>query len=328
MAEEMIPTPRNSVTACPACESGFATHAFDSAAQMHESREGFSFARCRDCGVLYLSSRPTWEALGHFYPDTYLPYRGEKAWGVFGPLVRFDQTRLDEKRVRAVEKAFRFKNRLRVLDVGCGKPTFLKALKRKQPNAECWGLDFKVSGWAGQKEFKGLNLVEGEVKNAPLSGTFDVITLWHYLEHDAYPLETLRHLQRFAHADTVLLVEVPNALALSHRVFGPRWAGLHTPRHMVIYSPSQLESMLRRTGWRAVRPARRGTLMPYLLWWLSFRELFSTKWDRSMVRYLPEFVLGAVLLFPLTALPFFTKDTFLLDARREEKLGRPSPRED
>lgn len=305
---------------CPACLTDAPLFAFESAAQMHDSDQSFSFSRCRECGLLFLSSRPLGSSLKDFYPDTYLPYLGERAWGRFGPVVKWDQARLDLRRVRAVESAFPLSGSTRVLDVGCGKPSFLKALQARH-GAECWGVDFNVSGWKNEEGMQALHLVEGDVLSAPLTGTFDVITLWHYLEHDPSPLETLRHLRRFSHPRTVLLVEVPNVQAISHRVFGPRWAGLHTPRHMALYSPGQLEQVLKRCGWSVMGAPEPGTLGAYLLWWLSLREVFSTQWNRSMVRYLPGFLLGAVCLAPLLALHAWTKDTVLLKATASDVLA-------
>ena len=314
-------TPVQSVNQCPACLADAPRFAFESAAQMHPSAQPFSFSRCRECDLLFLSSRPLGAALKDFYPDTYLPYLGERAWGLFAPLVKWDQNRLDDRRVKAVLNAFALSQSSRVLDVGCGKPTFLKRLQEKH-GAECWGVDFNVSGWRNEEGMQALHLVEGDVVSAPLSGTFDVITLWHYLEHDPSPLETLRYLRRFSNPRTVLLVEVPNVQALSHRVFGARWAGLHTPRHMALYSPGQLEQVLKRCGWSVTGAPEPGTLGAYLLWWLSLREVFSTQWNRSMVRYLPGFLLWAVCLSPVLALHAWTKDTVLLKATASDVLAK------
>lgn len=302
------------VEACLACGSRRFLPAFCSPAQMHPSKEDFLFSRCEDCGLFFLSTRPRLEILGKYYTEHYLPYRGEQAWGRYAALARLGQRRLDHARVKAAERFVRLNPQTRVLDVGCGKPTFLKALQEKH-GCECWGVDFSVEGWEGGKGFEGIHLVEGDPREVSLEGPFGLIAMWHYLEHDYRPAETLSRLKACAGPGAILMVEAPNLNAWSRRFFGRHWGGFHTPRHTAIYTPRTLAILLERSGWQVVKSGLPGTLGPYILWWLSWREGRGTNWTASMERYFPEFVAGNILLTPLLALHRWSKDTFLAVAK-------------
>ena len=309
------------VEACLACGSRRFRPAFTSTAQMHPSKEAFLFSRCEDCGLIFLSTRARPEALGQYYTEHYLPYRGDRAWGRYAGFVRQGQQRLDRARVRAVERYATLSSQSKVLDVGCGKPSFLKSLHEKHA-CECWGIDFSVEGWRGEAGFDPLHLLEGGPHDIPLEQQFDVITMWHYLEHDYDPAGTLSRLRACARPGAILLVEVPNFNAWSRRVFCRHWGGFHTPRHTAIYTPQTLSILLERSGWKMVKSGLPGTLGPHILWWLSWRERRGANWGASMARYFPEFLAGSILLAPVMALRRWSLDTQLVVAVVSRPVGR------
>ncbi len=47
---------------------------------------------------------------------------------------------------------------------------------------------------------------------------FDIVTLWHVLEHIADPVETLRHLRRIIRSDGYIFVELPNVGAIEIKI--------------------------------------------------------------------------------------------------------------
>ena len=126
------------------------------------------------------------------------------------------------------------------MDVGCGNPTFLKACQQKL-DCKTIGIDFNDSGWKNQlKSFKKIDLRVGEIKDLPANLKPDVITMWHYLEHDYNPLENIKSLKKISKPSTKLVIEVPNFNSISRKKYGKDWAGWHTPRHLSLFSPKNL----------------------------------------------------------------------------------------
>lgn len=303
---------REEVTRCPACGSGLEGDSFEAPPQMAKPGPAFRFTTCGACGLLVLSERVAAEEVGRFYGEDYLPHRGEEAWGPFAPLVRMGRERVDRARVRRVSGVADVAAGARVLDVGCGRPTFLRAL-RDAHGVHGVGVDLRAEAFAADPSFRDLDLRSGDPREIPLEGSFSAITMWHYLEHDYDPAATLRRLLHHARPDTALLVEVPDARSAARRWAGSRWAGFHTPRHTAVYTPEALRRLLERAGWAVIREDLSPTLDPWVLWWLSWRERRGTDWTGSMARYFPGFLLGKVLLAPFLRL--VSHDVLLVAAR-------------
>jgi 2-polyprenyl-3-methyl-5-hydroxy-6-metoxy-1,4-benzoquinol methylase len=268
---------------------------------MHRGAERFQFRRCRGCDLIYLSPRVSPATLSRYYDESYLPHRGPAAWGRFAPLAAEGERRTDAARVRLARRAARLGEGTRALDVGCGRPSFLEALAHAT-GTRGTGIDISDAGWredAGRWAAAGLDLRQGTVGDALPDGPFDLITLWHALEHDYEPLDTLRRLRSVARPGGVLLVEVPNYDSLTRRLQGEHWAGLHTPRHTAVYSRATLAAMLERAGWRVERQLRHGTLDPWVLWWLGRREHAGHPLDGNLERAFPGFMLGKLATLPL-----------------------------
>ena len=271
---------------------------------MHRERDRFAFVRCARCGLLYLRPRVIAAELSRYYDPSYLPHRGSAAWGRFAPLAEEGQRRTDAARVRRARQAVRLAPGSAVLDVGCGRPTFLEALARAT-GARGTGIDPSDGGWTGEPArwaAAGLALGVATAANGLPPGPFDLITMWHALEHDYAPLDTLRRLRAVVRPGGALLVEVPNYDSLTRRLHAERWAGLHTPRHTALYTPATLRAMLERAGWRVERQDRWGTLDPYVLWWLGRQERAGRPLDGNLQDAFPGFMLGKLLTLPLVLL--------------------------
>ncbi len=283
---------------CPICNATAIGSFIKTTAQMHSNKKLFNFDQCAECKLVFLNPRVPLDQLKNYYTSHYLPYRGAKAWGKFEYLVESSQRMLDLKRVKRVRDAHIISSKSLILDVGCGKPSFLKACAQKLI-CQTMGIDFSDEGWKDQSaHFEELNLQVAEIKDLPSSLQPDVITMWHYLEHDYTPLENLRYLKSIAKPSTTLIIEVPNFDSTSRKKYGKDWAGWHTPRHISMFSPDNVELLLQKSGWKVSKLLTYGTMNPYLLSWMSAMEQEGIKWDKNLEDEFWEFVLGMILFIP------------------------------
>lgn len=288
-------------TICPVCGADDAVPEITTPAHMLDgSSEEFHFVRCRVCDLIYLNPRVPPEELSRYYPEYYLPYRGPSAWGKFAHIAARGIDTTDARRVRRARTALRRSHprqppadRYAVLDVGCGQPTFLRrlhgALQRTGVSADCIGIDFVDTGWAAEPDrWEGLQLICGDPAEYSPRKPFDLITMWHYLEHDYHPGETLKRMRAAAHEATRLIIEVPDWNGLSRRVFGRHWEGWHAPRHTAVYTRDTLERLLNSTGWEVEGYTTGGTLDIHALWWMSRMERRGQLWNTSLEsRFIP-----------------------------------------
>jgi SAM-dependent methyltransferase len=128
-----------------------------------------------------------------------------------------------------------------LLDVGCGTGEFLAAMKAEGWEVEGLERDERAAAWA--REHCHLQVASGSVEQlATLDQQFDVITMWHVLEHLYSPGRALEILADHLRQDGWLLIAVPNISGIDARVYGANWVALDAPRHLNHFS---LETLAR-----------------------------------------------------------------------------------
>ena len=283
---------------CPICNASSIVSFIKTTAQMHSSKELFNFDQCANCQLIFLNPRVNLDNLKNYYTSYYLPYRGSEAWGKYSKLVEGSQKKLDLKRVKWVKEMCSVSPKSLILDVGCGNPSFLKACQQEL-NCKTLGIDFSDEGWKEQSTlFKGLDLQVAEIKDLSLNLKPDIITMWHYLEHDYTPLENLTYLKSIAKPSTTLIIEIPNFDSISRKKYNENWAGWHTPRHTSLFSPDNIKLLLDKSGWNVSQLLTYGTLNPYLLFWMSEVEQKGIQWNKNMENEFWDFVIGMLKFMP------------------------------
>ena len=283
---------------CPICNASSIASFIKTTAQMHSSKELFNFDQCANCQLVFLNPRVNLDNLKDYYTSHYLPYRGSEAWGKYSKLVEGSQKKLDLKRVNRVKEMCSVSPKSLILDVGCGNPSFLKACQQEL-NCKTLGIDFSDEGWKEQSTlFKGLDLQVAEIKDLSLNLKPDIITMWHYLEHDYTPLENLTYLKSIAKPSTTLIIEIPNFDSISRKKYNENWAGWHTPRHTSLFSPDNIKLLLDKSGWNVSQLLTYGTLNPYLLFWMSEVEQKGIQWNKNMENEFWDFVTGMLKFMP------------------------------
>ena len=271
---------------CPLCANTNISRCITTNAQMHSDTSIFYFDQCQECKLVFLNPRVTPDCLYRYYDKHYLPYRGASAWGRYAGIVLNNQLKLDKVRARLAGKYLDLNKETLILDIGCGQPTFLQTCNTIY-RCNTLGIDFSDHGWRDTGDrFSAINLKIAQVKDLDLTVGPDVITMWHYLEHDYDPVFTLSTLRNLAKPDTMLLIEVPNYDSESRKKYGKHWAGYHTPRHTFLFSPQNIKLLLQKTGWQTVHINTSGTLDPYNLYWMSEMEQKGIDWQKDME---PEF---------------------------------------
>jgi SAM-dependent methyltransferase len=154
-------------------------------------------------------------------------------------LMRFLVTQLLRERASLVEKVA--KKGGRVLDVGCGSGAFARMMADR--GYEAVGVEPFSLGKPVDEP--GLRLIRAEFADVKAEiGTFDVVTMWHVLEHIVSPKELLEGVLDVLAPGGVLVVSVPNFASWQSRFFKGGWFHLDPPRHITHFDRSTLHALL------------------------------------------------------------------------------------
>jgi len=140
------------------------------------------------------------------------------------------------KKVNLIDLYSRKKKTL--LDVGAGTGDFLKAANNKGWDAE--GVEPNHQARVKALE-KGISLID-RLEAVP-SKKYDVITLWHVLEHlpdlENQILKLVWHLEDRG----TLIIAVPNFKSYDAKHYKEFWAGYDVPRHLWHFSKTAIEQL-------------------------------------------------------------------------------------
>lgn len=218
---------------CPICAGADLAVEFKSA-------QGYDIVRCRACRLAFTDARSA-PPPAELYPpfeqsDTAAQRSARSALSLF-----------TLQRARLVEAA---KPSGRLLDYGAGAGGFARFMAGR--GFETVGLEPYSLGTT--LEEPNLRLVRAPLAKVKAElGKFDVITMWHVLEHLEQPLPLLAELRSMLAPGGVLVVSVPNFASWQAEVFKGGWFHLDPPRHLLQFEPATLEACLQRAGFSVQR---------------------------------------------------------------------------
>ncbi|HSR49189.1 MAG TPA: class I SAM-dependent methyltransferase [Acidobacteriota bacterium] len=209
----------------------------------------FTLHYCSSCGLIFQKEDEVAERIGEFYPPGYWWKPGGKVSGLEKAYRDWVLQRDQLAFLRAVtdEPAS-----VRLLDIGCGNGTLVEAALEAGFDAHGLEQSPEACELARQKA-PGRIFTGSEEQLVEAGETFDLITLFHTLEHLPQPFRYLRNLQKLLRKPGKLVVQVPNTGSLQARLLGRRWYGLDCPRHLYNYNLYNLMHLLGRAGYRVHR---------------------------------------------------------------------------
>ncbi|MEJ7610202.1 MAG: class I SAM-dependent methyltransferase [Ferruginibacter sp.] len=164
---------------CPVCGSGD-IHVSFSAQDHTVSGESFMITKCNSCTLLFTQDVPAQEHIGKYYVSENYISHSDTQTGVINKLYHRVRKRTLAGKKNLIKNIKCIKQG-RILDIGSGTGAFLHTMHR----AGWFGVGLEPDETARERA-KNLYdikaLPSSELYHLPAGG-FDVITLWHVLEH-------------------------------------------------------------------------------------------------------------------------------------------------
>ena len=257
----------------------------------------FRFVRCRRCGLAYQNPRVPLAQIGAYYDDAYIAHRRSRPWGLLTPLFERAMTKLDAEKDRLVSRYVALTGQSAVLDVGCATGTFLQRL-RSRYGVSAAGVDFKDLSDAPSLD--GVEFHCSLFYEAPLDECrFDLVTMWHFLEHDYDPVRSLQAARRVMKPGGTLIVEVPRLDSRTFRWFRNRWPGLQAPQHTVLLDRDRLLQFVSEAGFETVDYLPYGAFPAYFYLFTGVAFTLLRGRGLNLRRAILPYFAGQVLASPL-----------------------------
>ncbi|MDQ3928496.1 MAG: class I SAM-dependent methyltransferase [Chloroflexota bacterium] len=209
------------------------------ATQDYITGKRFAIGYCYSCRLHVTWPVPPDEAIKDFYPSSYYG-SGQRFAGV----VEWLLDALYSFRVYYTE---RHQSPGKVLDVGCGRGLLLNKLRER--GWETHGTELSEEAAAYAREKLNLPVTAKKLEDAHFaSAEFDLVVLWHVLEHVRAPRLMLHEVARILKPGGMLLVAVPNFGSWEARFSGKGWFHLDVPRHLTHFTPRTLKEGLDEAG--------------------------------------------------------------------------------
>lgn len=275
-------------SACPICDNKEYYPLFPVRCQEQSSQNSYQIISCTNCGLSRTYPEPDDTELTELYS------LGLYEKSSIPSLANRLNNWLQSERLRYLKS---FHKLGRLLDVGCGKGRFLSSVKTLGWQAVGFEPDVNRKEWA--KSHYGVQVYLGKLDDLPFPDKyFDVITLWHSLEHMREPSNALAQIKKKLKDEGILIVSVPNFGSTQARFGRGEWFHLDIPRHLYHFNKAGLNLLLRKEGFEAI--SVNTWSLEYNI--LGFAETICTKFGTEM---------GAISRLIQDRFSFFKKRSYI-----------------
>ncbi len=209
------------------------------------SGEYFPVWHCSDCTVRFTQDVPDEAGIGRYYQSSGYISHSDTEKGLVNWLYhRVRQFTLGNKR-RLVQRHTGLAGGC-LLDVGCGTGAFAHTMVKAGWSVT--GLEPDAAARAKATALYGFRPQEAGVLFSLVPGSYDVITLWHVMEHVHQQEAYVRRLYELLAPGGKLIIAVPNYTAADAGYYKESWAAYDVPRHLFHYSPVAMTRLVQKAG--------------------------------------------------------------------------------
>jgi 2-polyprenyl-3-methyl-5-hydroxy-6-metoxy-1,4-benzoquinol methylase len=266
---------------CPVCGSPHSSLKFK-AKDYTVSNEMFHIVTCDSCRLIYTNPRPAANEAGPYYHANAYISHSDTNEGIVNKLYHAVRKLTLQSKTNWIEPEK--KGNKELLDIGCGNGHFLAAAKEKGWNIN--GVELDPETAARASKLTGLTIAPSLAEIAT-EKQFQVITLWHVLEH-VYELDDYFHFFKSRlNKDGKLLLALPNPASFDAHYFKEYWAAYDVPRHIYHFTPATISALAAKYGFKLKKS--RGLIFDSF-----YISLLSNEYKTGNKRLLHSFFIGLI----------------------------------
>jgi 2-polyprenyl-3-methyl-5-hydroxy-6-metoxy-1,4-benzoquinol methylase len=265
MANQHLPYPP-----CPVCKKEDISDSFY-CKDFSLTHESFEIIECANCGLLYTYPAPTIDKIAPYYNfPSYISHTDVKE-GWMNKVYHSVRQRTLLQKTNWIQSLFTG-HKGHLLEIGAGTGAFANAMVQKK-----WSVTALEPDAASRQralDTHHINLLPIEMLDELPATHFDVITLWHVLEHVHDLDHYLSVFSALLKPNGRLIIAVPNYTSYDAHYYKHFWAAYDVPRHLYHFSPHAMKKLLQRFNMQIVHHKP--------MWYDSFYvSLLSEKYKNS-----------------------------------------------
>lgn len=227
---------------CPICKNTSFEKVMD-CKDYTVSNKTFTIVSCKKCGLQFTNPIPLEDEIGKYYESEEYISHSNTSKGIVNKLYQSVRNITLQQKLKLVKNLTQGK---KILDIGSGTGEFLKVCKEA---------DFEVIGIEPSEEAKRFAIKNYKLEIHPENKikefnekSFDLITMWHVLEHVYHLEERVKEINRILKKNGVLVVAVPNRNSYDAKHYKQYWAAYDLPRHLYHFTEKDIKNLFEKNG--------------------------------------------------------------------------------
>lgn len=264
---------------CPVCQN----NTFEKYLEVQDytvSQETFQIVACKNCGFKLTNPRPNQDEIGKYYKaESYISHSNTSK-GLIAKIYHTVRKYTLKSKISLINSHYPQKGKL--LDVGCGTGMFLNEARKNG-----WNVNGIEPDSGAKKIAEEINkaTIKNEILTSFQDEQFNIITMWHVLEHVHLLNETVDWLKERLTENGSLIIAVPNHESKDAEIYQEQWAAYDVPRHLYHFSQKSIKQLFKQKGFRLEKTLP----MKFDSFYVS---MLSTKYQTGKINYLKAFLDG------------------------------------
>lgn len=211
------------------------------------SKEKFFINECKSCGFRFTNPQPLESEIEKYYNSNEYISHNSSNGGLMSYLYRCIRGVSMKRKYRVIRSRY---EKGSILDYGCGEGEFLKYCQSHGWKCEGIELNSKARKIASNS---GIDVNTPELFFSLPENKFDVITMWHVMEH-IYDLKGfITQAKIVLKPDGMLVIAAPNFNSYDAKYYKKYWAAYDVPRHLWHFSSQNIEALMLDNGFKMVQ---------------------------------------------------------------------------
>jgi len=250
------------------------------------TKKEFNILIDNETELLVTSPQPEVSDIGKYYESEEYNSHSAEAKSIFDKVYEFVKT-INLKSKYSVITKHQTPNAKHqtVLDIGCGAGDFLSFCKNK--GWEVSGVEPTEKAREISETKLGIKISSNSSLNHFEDSSFDVVTMWHVLEHRYDIMETVSELKRIVKPNGLIVIALPNYKSYDAKFYKQYWAAYDVPRHLFHFTKKTIEILFAKNDLKLTKV--------YPMWFDSFYvSLISEKNKTGKMNLLRAIFIGTV----------------------------------